>query len=179
MATNNAINSLNPIQVAKGGTGLAATTVYAVLCGGTTTTGALQSIGSVGTSGQVLTSTGAGSLPTFQAAAAVLIPWTEVTGTTQAAAVNNAYIANNAGLVTVTLPATAALGSIVHVVGKGAGLWRLTANTGQTVKFGDQTTSTAGTITSTNQYDAVQVVCITADTTWACTGVSQGNLTVA
>lgn len=58
------------VVVADGGTGLSATTAYAVLCGGTTTTGALQSIASVGTSGQVLTSNGAGALPTFQAASA-------------------------------------------------------------------------------------------------------------
>lgn len=68
MATNNATNTSNPITVAQGGTGVASTTAYAVLCGGTTSTGALQSIAGVGTSGQVLTSNGAGALPTFQAA---------------------------------------------------------------------------------------------------------------
>lgn len=56
------------LPVAGGGTGLASTTAYAVLCGGTTSTAALQSIASVGTSGHVLTSNGAGALPTFQAA---------------------------------------------------------------------------------------------------------------
>lgn len=56
------------ITVPYGGTGLTSTTAYAVLCGGTTSTAALQSIASVGTSGQVLTSNGAGALPTFQAA---------------------------------------------------------------------------------------------------------------
>lgn len=56
------------VPVADGGTGLSSTTAYAVLCGGTTSTGALQSVASVGTSGQVLTSNGAGALPTFQAA---------------------------------------------------------------------------------------------------------------
>ena len=45
--------------------------------------------------------------------------WTEVTGTSQAMAVNNGYIANNAGLVTLTLPATAAVGDTVIVQGKG------------------------------------------------------------
>lgn len=55
-------------DVAHGGTGITSTTAYAVLTGGTTSTGALQSIASVGTSGQVLTSNGAGALPTFQAA---------------------------------------------------------------------------------------------------------------
>lgn len=68
MATNNATNTSNPVTVAQGGTGVASNTAYAVLCGGTTSTGAVQSIAGVGTSGQVLTSNGAGALPTFQAA---------------------------------------------------------------------------------------------------------------
>lgn len=66
MVTNNAWNSQDPAQVAKGGTGVASTTAYAVICGGTTSTNPLQSIAGVGTSGQILTSNGAGALPTFQ-----------------------------------------------------------------------------------------------------------------
>lgn len=42
------------------------TTAYAVMCGGTTATGAVQPVASVGTSGQVLKSNGAGALPSFQ-----------------------------------------------------------------------------------------------------------------
>jgi hypothetical protein len=61
--------------VAGGGTGVTSTTAYAVLCGGTTSTGALQSVASVGTSGQVLTSNGAGALPTFQASSASANGW--------------------------------------------------------------------------------------------------------
>jgi hypothetical protein len=60
-----------PVPVADGGTGRTGATAYAVQCGGTTSTGAHQSIASVGTSGQVLTSNGAGALPTFQAVAGV------------------------------------------------------------------------------------------------------------
>lgn len=71
------------LVVAGGGTGVASTTAYAVLCGGTTSTGALQSVASVGTSGQVLTSNGAGALPTFQAASAAAAG--TLTGTTLAA----------------------------------------------------------------------------------------------
>jgi len=56
------------LVVGSGGTGKTSTTAYAVLCGGTTSSGALQSIAGVGTSGQILTSNGAGALPTFQAA---------------------------------------------------------------------------------------------------------------
>ena len=66
MPTNNSWNSTDPVQVALGGTGNASSTAYAVLCGGTTSTAPQQSVASVGTTGQVLTSNGAGALPTFQ-----------------------------------------------------------------------------------------------------------------
>jgi hypothetical protein len=54
------------LPVANGGSGRASHTAYAVVCGGTTSTAAQQSIASVGTTGQVLTSNGASALPTFQ-----------------------------------------------------------------------------------------------------------------
>jgi hypothetical protein len=54
------------LPVANGGTGDATFTAFAVVAGGTTGTGALQSVSGLGTSGQVLTSNGAGTLPTWQ-----------------------------------------------------------------------------------------------------------------
>lgn len=75
-ASNNALYSTGAttltagtLPVAAGGTGRTSATAYALVCGGTTSTGALQSVASVGTSGQILTSNGAGALPTFQTAA--------------------------------------------------------------------------------------------------------------
>ena len=65
---NLASNVTGTLPVANGGTGATTQTAYAVLCGGTTSTSAYQSIASVGTAGQILTSNGAGALPTFQAA---------------------------------------------------------------------------------------------------------------
>lgn len=56
----------HPIPVPSGGTGDASFTAYSVLAGGTTSTGALQNVSGVGTSGQVLTSNGAAALPTWQ-----------------------------------------------------------------------------------------------------------------
>ena len=53
------------VPVADGGSGRSSHTAYAVICGGTSSTAAQQSIASVGTSGQVLTSAGAAALPTF------------------------------------------------------------------------------------------------------------------
>jgi hypothetical protein len=61
-----AISIGSTIPVTLGGTGVASATAYALLAGGTTSTGAHQSLASVGTSGQLLTSNGAGALPTFQ-----------------------------------------------------------------------------------------------------------------
>ena len=59
--------SLNtPILVSDSGSGRTSATAFSVICGGTTSTSAHQSVASVGTAAQVLTSNGAGSLPTFQ-----------------------------------------------------------------------------------------------------------------
>lgn len=178
MATNSPINTANPINVSQGGTGVASTTTYAVLCGGASSTSALQSIASVGTSGQILTSNGAGALPTFQTGGPASSFWVNVSGTSQAAAVSTGYICSNASQTTVTLPATAALGSTIGIQGAGAAGWILTANSGQTIKYINTTTSTAGSLTSTSQYDNCQVVCIVANTTWAVIVGSSTGLTV-
>jgi hypothetical protein len=65
-STTGAITLAGTLGVASGGTGSTTFTAYGVLAGGTTSTGAVQSVVSVGTSGQVLVSNGAGALPTFQ-----------------------------------------------------------------------------------------------------------------
>lgn len=58
------------LPVANGGMGAASHTAYALLAGGVTAAAAVQSLAGVGTAGQVLTSNGAGALPTFQVSAA-------------------------------------------------------------------------------------------------------------
>lgn len=102
--------------------------------------------------------------------------WADVAGTTQAAAVNTGYIISNASQTTVTLPATAAEGSVIAIAGKGAAGWIMQANSGQTIHIGNQVTSTAGALTSTNQWDCVEIVCVTADTVWVVRDM-MGNLT--
>ena len=106
------------------------------------------------------------------------ITWNNISGTTQNAAVNNGYVVGNAGQTTITLPGTAALGSVVHIAGKGAGGWILAANTGQTIQIGSQVTSSAGTLVSAAAYDSVMVVCITANTTWSVLQVLSTGLTI-
>jgi len=58
------------LPVTNGGTGIATTTAYSVVFSGTTATGAFQAAAGPGTATYVLTSNGAGALPTFQAPAA-------------------------------------------------------------------------------------------------------------
>ena len=105
-------------------------------------------------------------------------PFTEITSTSQAMAVNSGYILNNASLVTATLPPTASVGELVWVIGKGAGGWRISCNVGQIIHYGNLDSSVGGNLDSTNQYDAIQLLCTTANTDWTCTGISQGNMDV-
>lgn len=107
------------------------------------------------------------------------LTWTEITGTTQAMTTNNGYIANNASLVTLTLPSTFAIGDVIEILGKGAGLWSIAQNASQTIHFGTSTSTagTGGAVTATNQYDCLSLRCITANTDLEVLG-SQGTFIV-
>ena len=107
------------------------------------------------------------------------MPTVTVTGTSQAMSVNTAYVANNAALVTLTLPATAALGTEMRVMGLGAGGWKIAQNASQLIHFGntDTTTGVAGAISSKHRYDTLMIKCVVADTTFDVVA-SQGNFDV-
>lgn len=120
-----------------------------------------------GSNGQTFVNNGDGTVSWGAGGGGGGITWSAVAGTTQAAVINHGYVIQNASATTVTLPATAALGSIVYIQGLGAAGWVLTANTGQTIQVGNAATSSGGTVTSADQWDAIAVVCVVADTTWA------------
>jgi hypothetical protein len=103
------------------------------------------------------------------------IGWTEVTGTSQAMTADNGYITNNAGLVTLTLPATAAIGTAISVVGKGVGGWRIAQNSGQHIEVGIAPTTggVAGSVSSTSSNDSINLICTTANTVWTTLGAPQ------
>jgi len=107
------------------------------------------------------------------------LTWNEETGTSANMSVNNGYIANNAALVTLTIPTTAAVGDVVRVAGKGAGGWRIAQNASEIIHFlgTDTTTGTGGRLDSTTQYDAVELVCTVANTEWTVIS-SMGNITI-
>lgn len=193
MSTNNTVNAPFPLSATQGGLGVASPTAHGILVA----EGASAATPIVLSAGQVLIGTTAsdpaaaaltpgtgisitsitGSITIASTGVGSLV-WNDVSGTTQAAAVNSGYIISNAGQTTVTLPATTAEGSVFAVQGKGAAGWVLKMNTGQTCHLGNAATTSAGSLTSTNQWDSVTIVCVTADTTFAVTS-AVGNLTVA
>jgi hypothetical protein len=196
VATNNSINLSSAGIVGYDGAGtFAGTTVtqYAVITGGAATdtlssvgplTDGQLVIGSTGVAPAAATLTNGAGISISNGAGTITITntiaglsWTDVTGTTQAMAVNKGYTANNAGLVTLTLPATAAYGTIFAVGGVGAGGWQIAQNASQTVYYGDSVTTTGvtGYLASTKAHDVVYLLCITADTDFLVTN-SVGNL---
>jgi hypothetical protein len=198
MVTNNAIN-LNASGIAgydgAGSFNASSMTQHSLLLGGANThtinnlgvaTDGQLPIGSTGADPVLATLTAGTGISITNAAGSITIngsgggmSWTDVTGTSQAMAVNNGYTANNVGLVTLTLPATAAYGSQIAVVGKGTGGWKIAQNSGQTIHFGSANTTSgaSGSLASTNQYDVVFILCTVANTDFTVIQ-SIGNLTV-
>lgn len=176
------------------GTGLAIATNSSVLVAGSTGTPAWSStmtngqviIGSTSATPTAATLTAGSGISITNGAASITIAsttsgmtWSTVSGTTQSAAVNNGYITNNAGAVTVTLPTTFAIGDAVEIKGLGAGGWVLAAGTATTIRIGSSVTSSAGSLTSANQYDTVKVTGLVANTTWSVDYAFSSGLTVA
>ena len=116
--------------------------------------------------------------------AAIGIPgtsYTHVTSTSATMAADSIFGADNAGLVSLLLPATAAAGTQIQVWGIGAGGWKIMQSAGQSIKIGPSTTTTTGTggsLASTGQYDTVTLGCITANTVWSANAITGAGLTV-
>lgn len=104
----------------------------------------------------------------------------EVTSTSMTMVADTRYYANNAGLVTLTLPATAALGTVLIVTGKGAGGWEIVKNvSSQSMIVGSSTviSGSSGSVSSTLPSDSITFSCSAADSVWTSEGMS-GNLTI-
>jgi hypothetical protein len=102
---------------------------------------------------------------------------TNVTVATQGLMQNQNFIANRGTLITFTLPATATIGSIIEISGLGAGGWTITQAAGQQIHVGNlaSTLGTGGSVASTNQYDTIRLMCVTANTIFTVlSGVSVG-----
>lgn len=197
MATNNAVNITSAGLVRYDGAGTftgVTVTNHAVLLGaasnGVTSlalTNGQLAIGSTGADPSAATLTAGTGVSITNGAGSITIgssggglTWSVVTGTTQSAAVNSGYIANNAGQVAVTLPAVSAVGDIVSVTGiNNATGWKISQNAGNQIFFGTSSTTagTGGSLTSAATRDAVQLLCTSVNANWQVLS-SIGNITV-
>ncbi len=88
-----------------------------------------------------------------------------ITAASQNLSPNQNYIANRATLITFALPTVAAVGTIIEVIGQGAGGWIITQGAGQQIIIGSSssTVGAGGSIASTNRYDVVRLMCVGAN----------------
>jgi hypothetical protein len=115
-----------------------------------------------GNSGQVLTSTGASTAPSWQDPAG-LPSMTIVSGTSQAAVANAHYVLTNASATTVTLPASPAAGAVVWVTVANGRVDNVIARNGQNIN------SLAENMTIDNAYAGVQLRYADATRGWVFT----------
>lgn len=181
-----------PLGVSSGGTGISNPANHGILLGqgispvlpivlgvgqiliGTTASDPAAATLTAGTGISIISSSGA---ITISATGGIVA--STIAGTTQAAVVNSFYVVGNAALTTITLPTTFAVGDVIVVKGFGAAGWVLQANAGDTIKYGQQTTSSGGTLTSANNFDTVHISGIVADTTWSVDYAQTSGLTYA
>ncbi len=125
-------------------------------------TGQLSSLG-FGTAGQLLTSTGAGSSPTWQNIFPASFPWIDASGSFNAA-VDTGYFLTAAS--TPTLPLAPAQGTIIEFAALAAATHTITANTGQFIILDGATSAAAGTAVTSTVGSTIRFVYRTVGTTW-------------
>lgn len=124
--------------------------------------------------------TGSGNDITFSVTSSPFkIQWNVVTGSSANLVIDEGVFANNAGGVTLTLPATAAVGDVIIVSSINAGGWTIAQNAGQTIHMGntDSTTGVGGSIASSAIGDTVSLVCSVANNDFVVIS-SMGNIII-
>jgi hypothetical protein len=128
-----------------------------------------------GTTGQVLTSSGAGMAWSTPVQAIV---WTGISAAQTGVAGNGYYVTT--GTQALTLPTTAAAGSYLAIgAAKGATGWTIVQAAGQSIQYGSVSTTVGagGSLASTAVGDVLWMLCTTANTTWLVLN-SIGNITI-
>lgn len=96
--------------------------------------------------------------------------------------VNTGTIANKAGLLTMTLPASAAIGDIIEITGINTDLgWKIAQNANQQIFFGSSSTTlgAGGSLASTLKRDSLKMVCVVSGASTVYNVLSSvGNITV-
>jgi hypothetical protein len=153
--TGGTITGITDLAVTDGGTGRDSAVAYAPICGGTTDIAPQQSVVSIGTTGQVLMSNGAGTLPTFQTIS--ISGWTLTTKTANfTASIDNVILCDaTSGAITITLPTATSNANKIYSVKK-------IDNSANTVTIdGNASETIDGALTQviSSQYDCLTIMC--------------------
>lgn len=169
MTAANSINQSQPGISGFDNTAFVGTalTQYLINCGGATSS-SISQVASTGTSGQVLTSQGAGSLPQWSNSAASAIPWSDKANSFNADIENGYFVI---GTATATMPALPNNGDIIVFTTDSADILTVQANTGQTLKIGSAASSLAGTAVNQVQGDSVTFVFRSTNSSWIASSV--------
>jgi Collagen triple helix repeat (20 copies) len=163
----NGTNGTNGVNGAAGANGV--TTLVAIVSepngsncvfGGSKVTSGLDSNSNGGLDAGEVSSTsyvcnGATGATGPQGPAGPGITWVNVTGTSVQAVSNVGYLANNAGLVVITLPATPLIGDIIQIDGIGIGGWIVVGNPSQSISTRNISSVSQSTVISGRQYDTL------------------------
>jgi len=184
-----------PLDVPSGGTGVATLTDHGVLVG--SGTGAITPLAAA-TNGQlIIGSTGADPVLATLASADSSVTITNGAGTIDLSAsapglswaliavnanivAGNGYIANKAGVLTMTLPAASEVGEQFAITNfKQAVGWQIAQGANQYIRFGNQITTVGagGSLDSVALGDTVYCICTETDLGWQVIN-SVGNITV-
>ena len=130
----------------------------------------------------VRVNTGETALEFYTIASPTGFTFNNVTGTSDTMAANSGYLANNAGLVTLTLPASAglAVGDILKIKGVGAGGFKIAQNASQKIRWAsgsETTTGVTGYLQTTDQNDYIEIFYVASNI--FSVGSVKGTFTIA
>lgn len=88
---------------------------------------------------------------------------------------NNGYFTNSGSRLLMTLPLVSDVGARISIAGQGSGGWSIGQTAGQLIVTiaGNTTTGVMGSLSSTNRYDSINLVCEVANTQWTVLGGPQ------
>ncbi len=93
--------------------------------------------------------------------------WTDISAS-QTMAVNNGYICESGGVLSLLLPPVSSVGDLLEVTLDGSAGFTITQGAGQSIRLGNDasTAGVGGSISSTQQGDSLRMVCSIANLKW-------------
>lgn len=107
------------------------------------------------------------------------LTWSNISAS-QTLAVLNGYFCSAGGALSLALPAVSAVGDMIEILLCGSTSFTITQTAGQQITLGNLSTTAGvgGSLSTTQQGDAIRLICRTANLLWICGSGSIGNFTI-